>query len=67
MMAGAADTVGELGRNVAAKARLNRSMLDIAPFQIRQMLEYKAGWYGSRVSQPSPYQPEMRRVRPRPS
>jgi putative transposase len=45
MMAGAVGTVGELGRNVAAKAGLNRSMLNIAPFQIRQMLEYKAGWY----------------------
>ena len=41
--------VGEPGRNVAAKAGLNRSMLDIAPHQIRQMLEYKAGWHGSRV------------------
>jgi IS605 OrfB family transposase len=49
MMAGAVGTVGELGRNIAAKAGLNRSMLDIAPFQIRQMLEYKVGWYGSRV------------------
>lgn len=49
MTASAAGTVEEPGRNVAAKSGLNRSMLDIAPYQIRQMLEYKAAWYGSEV------------------
>jgi len=49
MTASAAGTVEEPGRNVRAKAGLNRSMLDVAPYQIRQMLEYKATWYGSRV------------------
>ncbi|MEI8397349.1 MAG: RNA-guided endonuclease TnpB family protein [Rhodospirillaceae bacterium] len=49
MTASAAGTVEEPGRNVRAKAGLNRSMLDVAPSQIRQMLEYKAGWYGSTV------------------
>jgi putative transposase len=49
MTASAAGTVDEPGRNVAAKTGLNRSMLDVAPYQIRQMLEYKASWYGSRV------------------
>ena len=49
MTASAVGTVNELGRNVAAKTGLNRSMLDVAPYQIRQMLEYKASWYGSRV------------------
>ena len=49
MTASAAGTVEEPGRNVWAKSGLNRSMLDVAPFQIRQMLTYKASWYGSRV------------------
>lgn len=47
MTASAAGSVEEPGRNVRAKAGLNRSMLDIAPGQIRQMLTYKADWYGS--------------------
>ena len=49
MTASAAGTVEEPGRNVRQKAGLNRSMLDVAPSQIRQMLEYKAAWYGSRL------------------
>ncbi len=49
MTASAAGTVEQPGRNVRAKSGLNRSMLDVAPSQIRQMLEYKAAWYGARV------------------
>jgi transposase, IS605 OrfB family, central region len=49
MTASAAGTVEQPGRNVAAKSGLNRSILDVAPYQIRSMLEYKAAWYGSRV------------------
>jgi len=49
MTASAAGTSEQPGRNVSAKSRLNRSMLDVAPYQIRLMLEYKAVWYGSRV------------------
>jgi putative transposase len=49
MTASAMGTVEQPGRNVRAKAGLNRSMLDVAPSQIRSMLEYKAAWYGSRV------------------
>ncbi|CAO3459485.1 RNA-guided endonuclease InsQ/TnpB family protein [Azospirillum largimobile] len=49
MTASAAGTVDEPGRNVRAKAGLNRSLLDVAPAQIRAMLDYKAAWYGSRV------------------
>lgn len=52
--ASAAGTVDEPGRNVAAKSGLNRSLLDIAPYQIRQMLEYKADWYGSHVVSVNP-------------
>jgi putative transposase len=49
MTASAAGTVDDPGRNVRQKAGLNRSLLDVAPYQIRQMLEYKAAWYGSTV------------------
>ena len=54
MTASAAGTVEEPGRNVRAKAGLNRSLLDVSPRQIREMLEYKAGWYGSKVVAVSP-------------
>lgn len=49
MTASASGTVDDPGRNVATKSGLNRSILDVAPYQIRQMLEYKADWYGSQV------------------
>ena len=49
MTARAAGTVEQPGRNVRQKSGLNRSMLDVAPHQIRVMLDYKAAWYGSRV------------------
>ena len=49
MTASAAGTVEEPGRNVAAKSGLNRSMLDIAPYQIRQMLTYKCPLYGGEM------------------
>ena len=42
MTASAAGTVEAPGRNVRQKAGLNRSILDVAPSQIRQMLAYKA-------------------------
>ena len=42
MTASAAGTSEQPGRNVSAKSGLNRSMLDVAPSQIRLMLEYKA-------------------------
>ena len=49
MTASAAGTVEAPGRKVRQKAGLNRSILDVAPSQIRQMLAYKAEWYGSRL------------------
>jgi putative transposase len=56
MTASAAGTIEEPGKNVAQKAGLNRSILDIAPHQIRSMCEYKAIWYGSKVViVPAPY------------
>ena len=42
-------TVEEPGRNVAAKAGLNRSLADQSFGGLRRMLEYKCCWYGSRL------------------
>ena len=47
MTASARGTVDKPGRNVAQKAGLNRSLLDIAPGQLRRMVAYKAGWAGT--------------------
>ena len=47
MTASAAGSVEEPGKNVSQKSGLNRSMLDIAPRQVRTMFEYKTVWYGS--------------------
>lgn len=44
MTASAGGTVECPGRNVAAKAGLNRSILDVSPGQIRSMTTYKAAW-----------------------
>lgn len=46
MTASARGTLAEPGRNVAAKAGLNRSILDVSPGQIRSMTKYKAAWAG---------------------
>ncbi|MDZ4235912.1 MAG: RNA-guided endonuclease TnpB family protein [Dietzia sp.] len=37
------------GRNVRAKAGLSRAVLDVAPGELRRQLDYKTGWYGSRL------------------
>lgn len=42
-------TVEAPGKNVRAKAGLNRSILDAAPGEFRRQLEYKTTWYGSRL------------------
>jgi putative transposase len=49
MVASARGTVESPGRNVRQKAGLNRSLLDVAPAEIRRMLAYKAAWFGGRV------------------
>lgn len=46
MTAWAAGTVEAPGRNVMAKAGLNRTILRDGWSMARQMLEYKAGWSG---------------------
>lgn len=49
MTRSARGTIEKPGRNVRAKAGLNRSILDVAPAQIRRLLEYKAAWSGNRL------------------
>lgn len=41
----------------AAKAGLNRSVLDVSPGELRRQLTYKAPWYGSRVHVVDRYYP----------
>ncbi|TLW89258.1 transposase [Saccharomonospora piscinae] len=43
-------TLTQPGRNVRAKAGLNRAILDAAPGELRRQLEYKASWYGSTLA-----------------
>jgi putative transposase len=49
MTASARGTVEQPGRNVKAKAGLNRAVLDIAPGTVRRMLEYKVKRHGGRL------------------
>ncbi|MFI9029902.1 RNA-guided endonuclease InsQ/TnpB family protein [Streptomyces sp. NPDC053560] len=42
------------GKNVAAKAGLNRAMLDVGFGEIRRQIEYKARLYGARVTAVDP-------------
>ncbi len=46
MSASVAGTQSAPGRNVRAKAGLNRSILDQGWFEFRRQLEYKQGWMG---------------------
>lgn len=47
-------TAEEPGRNVAAKAGLNRALLDIGCGEIRRQIEYKARWHGTLVTAVNP-------------
>ncbi|GAA1495160.1 RNA-guided endonuclease TnpB family protein [Paeniglutamicibacter kerguelensis] len=42
-------TIEKPGKNVRAKAGLNRSILDVAPAQIRHLLDYKTAWSGTQL------------------
>lgn len=42
-------TLASPGRNVRAKAALNRAILDAAFGEVRRQLTYKTTWYGSRL------------------
>lgn len=46
MTASACGTVEAPGRNVRQKAGLNRSILDVAPGEVRRQVGYKAAWAG---------------------
>jgi putative transposase len=46
LSAAAAGTKDKSGKNVRAKSRLNRSILDASPFALRRQLEYKTVWRG---------------------
>jgi putative transposase len=50
MMSSAKGTIREPGRNVQAKAGLNRAIADAAFGEFRRILDYKCGWYGSRLA-----------------
>jgi putative transposase len=49
MTRSARGTVDKPGKNVRAKAGLNRSILDVAPGQTRRLLAYKAAWSGTKL------------------
>lgn len=49
MMSAARGTMQKPGRNVRAKAGLNRALADAAFGEFRRILDYKCGWYGSRL------------------
>ena len=44
----------EHGKNVKAKSGLNRVVLNVAPYEMRSQLVYKAGWYGSHIEDVHP-------------
>lgn len=50
MTSSARGTIDNPGRNVAAKAGLNRAILDTAPGELRRQLTYKTLWYGSTLA-----------------
>lgn len=50
MTASARGTLDVPGRNVRQKAGLNRSLLDVAPGEVRRQLDYKTRWYGSQLA-----------------
>ena len=54
MSASAAGTIGMPGKNVRAKAGLNRSILDAAWGEFARQLAYKLDWRGGRVFRVSP-------------
>lgn len=49
MTASAKGTDEAPGKNVRQKAGLNRRLMNGSFYEVRRQIEYKAGWYGSRV------------------
>ncbi|MEV7898256.1 IS607 family element RNA-guided endonuclease TnpB [Streptomyces cyaneofuscatus] len=60
MSASARGTVEQPGRKVPQKAGLNRSILDMAPAEIRRQLGYKTRWNGSRLAMCDRYFPSSK-------
>ncbi|TXI55762.1 RNA-guided endonuclease InsQ/TnpB family protein [Mycolicibacterium mageritense] len=50
MTRSARGTLDSPGRNIRAKAGLNRAVLDVSPGEIRRQLTYKTDWYGSQLA-----------------
>lgn len=50
MTRSARGTLEQPGRNVKQKSGLNREILDVSFGEIRRQLEYKTGWYGSKLA-----------------
>ncbi|RLP57290.1 transposase [Kocuria marina subsp. indica] len=60
MTRSAKGTVENPGKNVAAKAGLNRSILDAALGELRRQLDYKTRWHGSTVTTIGRYDPSSK-------
>ena len=54
MTASAKGTAEEPGKNVKAKAGLNREILNVSPYTMREQLTYKTIWYGSHLEEVDP-------------
>jgi putative transposase len=54
MSASAKGTKAKPGNKVRQKSRLNRSILDASPFELRRQLEYKTQWNGGLLVMVSP-------------
>src|SRR5690606_26702078 len=50
MTRSAKGTTEKPGKRVRQKSGLNRSILDVSPGELRRQVEYKARWYGARVT-----------------
>lgn len=54
MTASAKGTAEEPGKNVKAKAGLNREIPNVSPYTMREQLAYKTIWYGSHLEEVDP-------------
>lgn len=54
MTASAKGNAEEHGKNVKAKAGLNREVLNVSPYMMREQLAYKTVWYGSHLETVDP-------------
>ena len=54
MTASAKGSAEEHGKNVKAKAGLNREILNVSPYMMREKLAYKTVWYGSHLETVDP-------------